>query len=67
MTTRINVRFGTTVNIGDFENVRLDIEVEDYVREGVDKNSAEAIDRVYSLVESKLVEKLLPYRGNDEK
>jgi hypothetical protein len=60
--TRINVRLGTTVNLGDFENIRLDIEVQDYVREGIDKNAGEAINRVHELVEKKLAEKLNPFR-----
>lgn len=61
--TKISVRLGTTVKLADFENIRLDIEVEDRVREGIDKNTPAAIDRVYDLVEAKLAEKLEPYKG----
>jgi hypothetical protein len=59
--TKISVRLGTTVNLGDFENIRLDVEVQDHVR-SVDKSTGAAIDRVYSLVEAKLAEKLQPYK-----
>jgi hypothetical protein len=59
--TKISVRLGTTVNLGDFENIRLDIEVQDHVR-SVDKSTGTAIDRVYALVEAKLAEKLEPYK-----
>ena len=59
--TKISVRLGTTVNLGDFENIRLDVEVQDHVR-SVDKSTAAAIDRVHSLVEAKLAEKLEPYK-----
>lgn len=62
--TKISVRLGTTVNLGDFENVRLDIEVEDRVREGIDKNTPAAIDRVFDLVKEKLAEKLEPFKGD---
>jgi hypothetical protein len=47
--------------LGDFENIRLDVEVQDHVR-SVDKSTGAAIDRVHSLVEAKLAEKLEPYK-----
>lgn len=59
--TKISVRLGTTVNLGDFENIRLDVEVQDHVR-STDKSTGAAIDRVHSLVEAKLAEKLEPYK-----
>lgn len=62
--TKIKVRLGTVVNLGNYENISLELEVEDYVRDGVDKNSDAAIDRVYSLVEKKLAEKLEPFKGD---
>lgn len=59
--TKISVRLGTTVNLGDFENVRLDVEVQDHVR-STDKSTGAAVDRVFNLVEAKLAEKLEPYK-----
>lgn len=63
--TTVKVRIGTTVNLGDFENYRLDIEVEDFIRprDGEGKEAFNnAIDRVYNLVEAKLFEKVNPYK-----
>lgn len=59
--TKISVRLGTTVNLGDFENIRLDVEIEDHVR-STDKSTSAAIDRVHALAEAKLAEKLDPYK-----
>lgn len=47
----------TTINLGNYENVVIEIEVQDKVRPGVDENAAKAIDRVYGLVEGKVAEK----------
>lgn len=55
---KVNVRLGTTVNLGDFENVRLDIEIEDEVRAIDDNRTQNALDRVYELVEANLVDKI---------
>jgi hypothetical protein len=59
--TGISIKLETTVNLGNYENIRLEIRVDDRVREGIDKNTGEAIDRIYSLVETKLAEKLETY------
>jgi len=59
--TEIAVRIKTIVNLGNYENIEAEITVKDRVREGVDSNSAEAIDRVWELVETKLAEKLEGY------
>lgn len=59
--TEVEVRLETTVNLGNFENIKASIRVTDRVREGVDANTGEAIDRVFSLVETKLAEKLEGY------
>lgn len=54
--TEVSVRLGTTLNIGNFQNVKLEIEVRDYVRPD-DENTSSAIDRVYNLVDAKLTHK----------
>ena len=55
--TKVNVSLEFKKNIGNFENVTLAIEVQDWVRPD-DKNASTAIDRVYNLVDAKLGEKL---------
>lgn len=54
--TKVNVSLGYTLNLGNFQSLRIDIGVEDSRRNGelVD----EAFERVYSFVESKLTEKI---------
>jgi hypothetical protein len=61
--TKISVRLGATVNLGDFESLRLDIEVTDHVRDGVDFNAQAAIDRIHKLVEKNVVEKIQDASG----
>lgn len=56
--TKISVRLGATVNQGDYESLKLDIEVTDHMRDGVDANAQAAIDRVYKMVEKNVVEKM---------
>lgn len=58
--TKVSVSIGTTVNLGNYENVKVEISVEDYVRES-DLNTSEAVDRVFAFVEQKLAEKVEPY------
>lgn len=54
--TKIQWQLGYTFNTGNFQNLRLDCQVEDYQREG--ETAKEASDRIYSFVESQLIEKL---------
>ncbi len=54
--TKVNIKLGTTLKLGDYENIRLDIEVDSYVLP--DEDIDDAIDRVYELVENKLTVKL---------
>lgn len=54
--TKVNVALGYTLNLGNFQSLRIDIGVEDSKREGETVN--EAFDRIYSFVETKLVEKV---------
>lgn len=54
--TKVNVTLGYTLNLGNFQSLRLDLGVVDSRREGETVN--DAFERVYSFVESKLTEKL---------
>lgn len=54
--TKIQWSLGYTLNTGNFQNIRLDCQISDYVRDG--ENTKQASDRVYALVEQQLVEKL---------
>ena len=54
--TKVNVGLGYTLNLGNFQSLRIDIGVEDSKREG--ETVAEAFDRIYAFVETKLVEKV---------
>jgi methyl coenzyme M reductase subunit D len=53
--TQVTVSLGYTINLGNFQSIRLDFSVDDYARQG--ENVNEAFERVYKFVESKLVEK----------
>ena len=54
--TKVKVSLGITANIGNFENIRIDIGIEDHKRQGETTN--QATERVYAFVEKKLEEKL---------
>jgi hypothetical protein len=54
--TKVTVSLGYTLNLGNFQSLRIDLGIEDSKREG--ENTAEAFDRVYNFVESKLSEKV---------
>jgi hypothetical protein len=53
--TKVNITLGFTKNLGNFESLRVDIGIQDFVRSG--ETVSEATDRVYKFVENKLVEK----------
>jgi hypothetical protein len=53
---KVTVALGYTLNLGNFQSLRVDLGVEDSEREG--ENINEAFDRVYSFVEEKLAEKV---------
>jgi hypothetical protein len=61
--TMVTVRLGTTLNLGNFQNVKIEFEVQDHVRP-VDSSTSAAIDRVYALVDKKLEEKALEYKND---
>lgn len=54
--TRIQWTLGYTMNVGNFQSLRLDYQVNDYKRE--DETTKEASDRVYAFVEQELINKL---------
>jgi hypothetical protein len=54
--TKVTWTLGYTLNMGNFQSLRLDCQVEDFVREG--ESSKDASNRVYKFVEEELVEKL---------
>jgi hypothetical protein len=54
--TKINVTLGYTLNLGNFQSLRLDLGVVDSKRDGETTN--EAFERVYKFVEDKLTDKI---------
>jgi hypothetical protein len=54
--TKVSVTLGYTLNLGNFQSLRLDLGVVDSKRESETVN--EAMERVYTFVESKLAEKI---------
>lgn len=54
--TKVNVALGYTLNLGNFQSLRIDLGIEDSRRDG--ENISEAFERVYSFVEEKLTQKV---------
>lgn len=54
--TKVQWSLGYTMNTGNFQSLRLDCQVTDYVRD--DETTKSASDRVYAFVEQQLIEKL---------
>lgn len=54
--TDVSVTLGYTLNLGNFQSLRIDIGVTDFVRAG--ENTDTALDRVYEFVEKKVIEKV---------
>ena len=54
--TKVNVALGYTLNLGNFQSLRIDIGVQDSKRDG--ETTSDAFDRIYMFVESKLLEKV---------
>ena len=54
--TKINVTRGYTLNLGNFQSLRLDLGIVDSKRDG--ESTSEAFERVYKFVEDKLTEKI---------
>jgi hypothetical protein len=54
--TKVTVGLGYTLNLGNFQSLRIDISIADNKREG--ENTNDAFERVYKFVEDKLAEKV---------
>jgi hypothetical protein len=54
--TKVSVALGYTINLGNFQSLRIDLGIEDSERDG--ENINDAFARVYSFVEEKLTEKV---------
>jgi hypothetical protein len=54
--TKVTVTLGYTLNLGNFQSLRLDLGIVDAKRDGETIN--DAFERVYSFVENKLAEKV---------
>jgi methyl coenzyme M reductase subunit D len=54
--TKVNVGLGYTLNLGNFQSLRIDISVTDNKRDG--ENINDAFERVYAFVEEKLSNKV---------
>lgn len=54
--TKVTVSLGYTLNVGNFQSLRIDLGIEDSRRDG--ENIQEAFDRVYEFVEQKLADKV---------
>lgn len=59
--TKVTWSLGYTLNTGNFQSLRLDCQVTDFVREG--ETTKEASNRVYAFVEEQLIEKLNEAKG----
>jgi hypothetical protein len=54
--TKVNVTLGYTLNLGNFQSLRLDLGVVDSKQDG--ESTEQAFERVYKFVEDKLTEKI---------
>jgi hypothetical protein len=54
--TKVSVTLGYTLNLGNFQSLRLDLGIIDNKRDG--ENTDDAFERVYKFVEDKLTEKI---------
>lgn len=54
--TTVSVNLGYTLNLGNFQSLRVDLGCTDYLREG--ENTDSAMTRVYDFVENKVMEKV---------
>lgn len=54
--TTVSVNLGYTLNLGNFQSLRVDLGCTDYVRDG--ENTDTAMTRVYDFVETKVMDKI---------
>jgi len=62
--TKVSVTLGYTLNLGNFQSLRIDLGVTDSKRDG--ENTDQAFERVYKFVEDKLAAKVLEAEGQLE-
>lgn len=55
-TTKVSVTLGYTLNLGNFQSLRLDLGVTDFRKNG--ETVDQAFERVYKFVEDKLTDKI---------
>jgi len=64
--TKVSVTLGYTLNLGNFQSLRLDLGIIDSKRDG--ENTDQAFERVYKFVEDKLTAKIVEAQAEaDEK
>lgn len=54
--TSVTVNLGYTLNLGNFQSLRVDLGCTDFLREGEEKEAA--MDRVYNFVEAQVIQKV---------
>lgn len=54
--TQVSVTLGYTLNLGNFQSLRVDLGCTDFVRD--EENPDAAMDRVYDFIEKKVIEKI---------
>lgn len=59
--TKVSVTLGYTLNLGNFESLRVDLGIVDSRRDG--ETVDQAFERVYSFVEEKLTDKVREAKG----
>jgi hypothetical protein len=62
--TKVSVTLGYTLNLGNFQSLRLDLGVVDSKRDG--ENTDQAFERVYKFVEDKLTAKIVEAQSEAE-
>jgi non-canonical (house-cleaning) NTP pyrophosphatase len=54
--TKVSATLGYTLNLGNFQSLRVDLGVVDQVRQG--ETTSDAMDRVYTFVENQVIQKV---------
>ena len=54
--TKVTVALGYTMNLGNFQSLRIDIGIEDQIRDA--ENVQDGFDRIYAFVEQQLGAKI---------
>lgn len=62
--SKVNISMGFTMNLGNFESLRIDVGIEDEVRES--ETVKDATERVYAFVEKTLTTKVAEARKDLE-